>query len=91
MRRAFAGVQPGVPVDQLHRARGGATDLPDAAVTRRSGVQHLVKLSQLHAEARAPGRFLRYHAAVEAAVRASGLTFTLLRPNLFMQGLLDFW
>ena len=59
-------------------------------VAHQSGVRHLVKLSQLHAEARAPGRFLRYHAAVEAAVRASGLTFTFLRPNLYMQGLLNF-
>ena len=28
-------------------------------MAHQSGVQHLVKLSQLHAEARAPGRFLR--------------------------------
>jgi uncharacterized protein YbjT (DUF2867 family) len=48
-------------------------------------VRHLVKLS-----ASAPGRFLRYHASVEAAVQASGLTFTFLRPNLYMQGLLNF-
>ena len=57
---------------------------------RKGGVRHLVKLSQLHAEAKSPGRFLRYHAAVEAAVQASGLTFTVLRPNLYMQGLLNF-
>jgi uncharacterized protein YbjT (DUF2867 family) len=37
-----------------------------------------------------PGRFLRYHAAVEAAVQAVHLTFTFLRPNLYMQGLLNF-
>jgi uncharacterized protein YbjT (DUF2867 family) len=49
-----------------------------------------VKLSQLHADVNSPGRFLRYHAAVEAAVEAAGLTFTFLRPNLFMQGLLNF-
>ena len=36
------------------------------------------------------GRFLRYHGVVEAAIRASGLTFTFLRPNLYMQGLLHF-
>jgi uncharacterized protein YbjT (DUF2867 family) len=36
------------------------------------------------------GRFLRYHGAVEAAIRASGLTFTFIRPNLYMQGLLNF-
>ena len=59
-------------------------------VAKQSGVWHIVKLSQLHAETNSPGRFLRYHAAVEAAVQASGLTFTFLRPNLYMQGLLNF-
>ena len=49
-----------------------------------------MKLSQLHADTNSAGRFLRYHAAVEAAVQASGLTFTFLRPNLYMQGLLNF-
>jgi uncharacterized protein YbjT (DUF2867 family) len=59
-------------------------------IAQESGVQHIVKLSQLHADANSPGRFLRYHGAVEAAIRASGLTFTFLRPNLYMQGLLNF-
>jgi uncharacterized protein YbjT (DUF2867 family) len=49
-----------------------------------------VKLSQLGAEAHSPVRFLRYHAAVEAALQASGIAYTLLRPNLYMQGLLNF-
>jgi uncharacterized protein YbjT (DUF2867 family) len=69
------------------------TEHQQIAFTRlahQSGVRHIVKLSQLHADASAPGRFLRYHAAVEAAIRASGLTFTFLRPNLYMQGLLNF-
>ena len=35
------------------------------------------------------GRIIQI-SAVEAAVHASGLTFTLLRPNLYMQGLLHF-
>jgi uncharacterized protein YbjT (DUF2867 family) len=59
-------------------------------VAYQSGVRHIVKLSQLHADTNAPGRFLRYHAAVEAAIQASGLAFTFLRPNLYMQGLLNF-
>jgi uncharacterized protein YbjT (DUF2867 family) len=59
-------------------------------VAKQSGIRHIVKLSQLHADTNSPGRFLRYHAAVEAAVQASGLTFTFLRPNLYMQGLLNF-
>jgi uncharacterized protein YbjT (DUF2867 family) len=59
-------------------------------VAQQSGIRHIVKLSQLHADAGSPGRFLRYHAAAEAAIRESGLTFTFLRPNLYMQGLLNF-
>lgn len=51
---------------------------------------HLVKLSQFAANADSPVRFLRYHAAVEAAIKASGIAYTFLRPNLFMQGLLNF-
>lgn len=60
----------------------------DAA--RQSGVEHIVKLSQFKADANSPGRFLRYHAAVEAALQASEIAYTFLRPNLFMQGLLNF-
>jgi uncharacterized protein YbjT (DUF2867 family) len=59
-------------------------------VARREGVGHIVKLSQWAADAGSPVRFLRYHAAVEQAVRASGLAYTFLRPNLFMQGLLAY-
>jgi uncharacterized protein YbjT (DUF2867 family) len=57
-------------------------------LARRGGVQHLVKLSQLAADVHAPGRFQRYHAVVEQHVRESGMAWTFLRPNLFMQGLL---
>ncbi|SFM64815.1 Uncharacterized conserved protein YbjT, contains NAD(P)-binding and DUF2867 domains [Chitinophaga sp. YR627] len=57
---------------------------------KRAGVKHIVKLSQWAADAGSPVRFLRYHAAVEAAIKASGMTYTFLRPNLFMQGLLGF-
>ena len=35
-------------------------------------------------------RFLRYHAVVEDAIASSGMAFTYLRPNLYMQGLLGF-
>jgi uncharacterized protein YbjT (DUF2867 family) len=57
-------------------------------LAREAGVKHIVYLSQLHAASDSPLRFLRYHAAVEEAVRNSGMTYTNLRPNLYMQGLL---
>ncbi|HVH50096.1 MAG TPA: SDR family oxidoreductase [Candidatus Bathyarchaeia archaeon] len=62
--------------------------LVDAA--KRSSVRRIVKLSQLGADERAPGRFQRYHGAVESYIRRSGIPFTYLRPNLFMQSLLNF-
>ncbi|ASZ12298.1 SDR family oxidoreductase [Chitinophaga pendula] len=55
-----------------------------------AGIKHIVKLSQWEADINSPVRFLRYHAAVEAAIRQSGISYTFLRPNLFMQGLLGF-
>lgn len=59
-------------------------------VARRTGLRHVVKLSQFAASAESPVRFLRYHAAVERAIQDSGIAYTFLRPNLFMQGLLAF-
>lgn len=60
----------------------------DAA--NKAGVKHIVKLSQWAADANSPVRFLRYHAAVERKIQDSGIAYTFLRPNLFMQGLLGF-
>jgi uncharacterized protein YbjT (DUF2867 family) len=56
-----------------------------AAAAGRAEVGQIVKLSQLHADAAPPVRFLRYHAAVEEMIRQSGMDFTFLPPNLFMQ------
>lgn len=55
-----------------------------------AGVQHIVKLSQFAADLSSPVRFLRYHAAVENRIKELGFTYTFLRPNLYMQGLLAF-
>jgi len=59
-------------------------------VAQRAGVKHIVKLSQWAADADSPVRFLRYHAVVERHIKESGMAYTFLRPNLFMQGLLTF-
>ena len=60
------------------------------AAAVNAGVRHIVKLSQFAAASDSPVRFLRYHAAVEEVIKASGLDWTFLRPNLFVQGLLQF-
>jgi uncharacterized protein YbjT (DUF2867 family) len=89
MRRACAGVDRAFLVTNS-TARTEHHQLAFTRVAHHSGVRHIVKLSQLHADAHAPERFLRYHGVVETAIQASGLTFTFLRPNLYMQGLLHF-
>lgn len=59
-------------------------------IAKQAGVKHIVKLSQWAADVNSPVRFLRYHAVVESLIKESGMTYTFLRPNLFMQGLLGF-
>jgi uncharacterized protein YbjT (DUF2867 family) len=89
LRRACMGVERAFLLsNSTERAERQQTGFVEVA--QKSGVRHIVKLSQLHADVNSPGRFLRYHAAVEAAIQAAGLTFTFLRPNLYMQGLLNF-
>ncbi len=58
------------------------------AAARRSGVRHFVKLYQFAADEASPVRFLRYHAAAERAMLATGLGCMFLRPNPYQQGLL---
>ena len=70
--------------------RAQAQQLGFVETAQAEGVKHLVVLSQLAAREDSPVRFLRYHAAVEKAVQDSGMAWTFLRPNLYMQGLLQF-
>jgi uncharacterized protein YbjT (DUF2867 family) len=77
---------------------GAAQQLTFVEAAQHSHVEPIVKLSPLHANQNSPVRFLRYHAAVESAIRqsrrfaneASGMAYTFLRPNLYMPGLLGF-
>jgi uncharacterized protein YbjT (DUF2867 family) len=59
----------------------------DAA--RRAGVRRIVKLSALHA-GEEDFVFGRWHRAVEKHIEASGLAWTFLRPNGFMQNVLTY-
>jgi len=57
----------------------------DACV--RNGVKHVVKVSAIGADASSPCRFMRWHAETEAYLAASGMRATILRPNLFFDGI----
>jgi uncharacterized protein YbjT (DUF2867 family) len=52
---------------------------------KTAGVKHVVKLSLIGASVQSPLRFGKTHAVVEQALRESGMEWTFLRPNGFMQ------
>ena len=54
----------------------------------QAGVRHIVKLSAFGADADAPEGFGRWHGQSENLLKTSGLQWTILRPNFFMQNLL---
>ncbi|HEX8188888.1 MAG TPA: SDR family oxidoreductase [Pyrinomonadaceae bacterium] len=53
-----------------------------------AGVRHVVKLSAFGADADAPEGFARWHGRSENLLKTSGLGWTMLQPNFFMQNLL---
>ncbi|MFI6218735.1 SDR family oxidoreductase [Nocardia brasiliensis] len=54
----------------------------------RHGVRHIVKITNHKATADSPVDRRRAHARIEAYLKGTGLAYTLLAPNLFMQNLL---
>lgn len=64
------------------------TNVVNAA--KKAGVKKLVKLSVFAADTEAFG-FARIHRAVEKAIEASGIPFTFLRPNGFMQNVANYY
>jgi uncharacterized protein YbjT (DUF2867 family) len=72
------------PVDQqmLHY------ELAFIDAARSAGVGRIVDYSALGANPDSGGFFTRVHGRAEEAVKASGLSWTLLRPTFFMQNLL---
>lgn len=89
LEKALAGIERVfLLTNSSERAEQQQSRLVDVA--RRTGVSHIVKLSQWAADIHSPVRFLRYHAVVEQKIEDSGMAYTFLRPNLFMQGLIGF-
>jgi len=56
---------------------------------KQAKVKHIVRNSAIKASHHAPNRNGRLHAQVEDAVKASGITWTILRPHYYMQNILS--
>lgn len=54
------------------------------------GVQHIVKVSSMEAGPDAVAPIPRAHYQIEQCIKETGLTYTFLRPNFFMQNLMLF-
>jgi uncharacterized protein YbjT (DUF2867 family) len=61
----------------------------DAA--KRTGVRHIVKLSAIGIDDETQPMAIKGHAANERHIRESGVAFTFLRPNSFMQNFITYF
>lgn len=59
------------------------------SAAKASGVQHIVKQSRLNACSDATSAIIRDHATTDALITASGLDYTILQSNSFLQNLYD--
>jgi uncharacterized protein YbjT (DUF2867 family) len=57
----------------------------------RQGVKHLVRSSILGADAHSKSRFIRHHGESDDFLRASGVPFTIIRPNYYMHNVTAGW
>ncbi len=57
---------------------------------KQAGVRYVVKFSRMDADVHSEWRFLRWHGEAERELENSGLAFTHLQPNQFMQVYLRF-
>jgi NAD(P)H dehydrogenase (quinone) len=87
LERAFAGADT---VVLITAANAHAAEQTIAAIdaAKRAGVRKIVRVSALKASPDGPTDNTRQHGRTEAALRASGLAFVILRPHLFLQNLL---
>ena len=61
----------------------------DAA--KKAGVQHIVKYSAIGADPKSPSSILSQHGQSEEYLKDSGLKYTIIRPNIFMQNFVDYY
>ncbi len=65
-----------------------AMEMQFVDLAKAAGVRHIVKLSSLEARPEATSPIPSLHFRVEQQIKGSGLDWTMIRPNFFMQNLL---
>jgi uncharacterized protein YbjT (DUF2867 family) len=82
-------------VDKLFLLTPDVQNAPELASNlvieaKNSGIRHIVKQSVLGADLEADVGIMRLHRQVERIIEQSGIPFTFLRPNEFMQNFVNF-
>ncbi|NVB78828.1 MAG: NAD(P)H-binding protein [Kofleriaceae bacterium] len=87
LERAFAGADT---VVLITAANANAAEQTLAAIdaAKAANVRKIVRISALKAAPDGPTDNTRQHGRTEAALKASGLTYVILRPHYFLQNLL---
>jgi len=88
LRGALAGVRRLFLLTPLH-PRQDALQRSIVAAAAEAAIEHVVKISALGADPRASARIQRQHGCAEADLVESGMAYTLLRCNAFMQNALQ--
>lgn len=90
LRDAFAGVKT---LFLLFPLAPNSFELARHAVeaAQAAGVQHIVRSSGAGAEAGSPVAIADLQGRIDALIEASGIAYTLLRPNGFMQNWVNFY
>jgi uncharacterized protein YbjT (DUF2867 family) len=57
---------------------------------QNAGVKHILRISMMNADLNSPSHALRLHAECEEIVKNSGIPYTIIRPNWFMQDFLNY-
>ncbi|MGH7330428.1 MAG: SDR family oxidoreductase, partial [Polyangiaceae bacterium] len=83
---ALAGVDNAVLITTANSEQ----EIAFIAAAKNAGVQKVVKISSMGADATSKISMARGHAQAEAALKASGLKWTILRPGTFAQNFLQF-
>ena len=60
-------------------------ELNAVEAAKRAGVRHIVKMSAIKAAPDAPTTIRRWHGEIEQRINRSGIAYTHLWPNAFMQ------
>jgi uncharacterized protein YbjT (DUF2867 family) len=88
LARAFEGMESYFSVSPMIRELS-ETGIQAVDAARKAGVRRIVRSSVLGAASNSV-TFARWHFAVEQAVEASGLSYTILQPTSFMQNYFGF-